>query len=415
MMMAARYWTRKLAFCGLALLAGCGGSSTQPGGAAKSAQPAPPPPPEVGVIEVTRGSVATTSELPGRMRAVRSAQVRARVEGILERRVYREGSEVKAGDLLFRIDDRVLKANVAAARAALAKSQADALVARQTLERMQALVADNAVSKQEVDQAAAREKLTAADVEAARATLARSEIDLAYAMVTAPIAGRIGRAMVTEGALVGRGEATHLATIDQLDPIWVDFNQSSRDFQRLRQALASGKAKAPADASVRLVMESGEVYPLPGKVLFSDPTVDPTTGSVGLRAEFPNPQRQLLPGQFATVRLPLAQADNVVVVPQRAVQSSSQGQFVLVVGADGKVVSQPVKTGVLSGANWIIASGLAGGERVIVDGIQQARPGSPVKPVPVAPLPGAGAPSSTAPPASSSKPTDTSGTNREGR
>lgn len=335
------------------------------------------PPPEVEVISVAPRNVPRTLEAPGRLQAVRTAEVRARVEGILEQRSYTEGSEVRAGAVLFRIDARSLAANVAAAKAALARSQAQKLISGQNLDRMQALVASNAVSKQEVDQAVAAKAQADADVAAAHAELARAEIDLSYATVTAPISGRVGRALVTEGALVGKGEATPLASIEQYDPIWVNFSQSSADFLNLRAALQRGNLKA-SQAPVKLVLEDGREYAHGGKVLFNDLAVDPATGSVGLRAEFPNKQRSLLPGQFVTVRLPVAVAENVITVPQRAVQVSPQGQAVLVVGADGKVTAQPVKTGGLSGADWIIAEGLQGGERVIVNGVQKARPGMPV-------------------------------------
>lgn len=341
------------------------------------------PPPEVEVIEVTPRNVPRTLEAPGRMQAVRTAEVRARVEGILERRTYTEGSEVKAGDVLFRIDARSLAANVEAARATLARAEAQKLIAGQNLERMQALVASNAISKQEFDQAMAAKAQSNADVAAAKAALSKAEIDLGYATVTAPISGRIGRALVTEGALVGKGEATALANIEQYDPIWVNFAQSSADFLNLREAMRSGRIKA-SQAPVKLVLENGREYPHPGKLLFNDLAVDPATGSVGLRAEFPNRERDLLPGQFVTVRLPVALAENVIVVPQRALQVSTQGQSLLLVGADGTVLAQPVKTGGLSGADWIIAEGLKGGEKVIVNGAQKARPGMQVTAVPAA-------------------------------
>lgn len=338
------------------------------------------PPPEVEVISVAPRNVPRTLEAPGRMQAVRTAEVRARVEGILERRSYTEGSEVKAGEVLFRIDSRSLAANVESAKANLAKARSQSLIAGQNLERMQALIGSKAVSKQEFDQSVAAKSQADAEVAATQAALARANIDLAYATVTAPISGRIGRALVTEGALVGKGEATPLANIEQYDPIWVNFSQSSADFLSLREAMRSGKTKA-SQAPVKLVLENGREYAQPGKLLFNDLAVDPATGSVGLRAEFPNKERNLLPGQFVTVRLPVALAENVIVVPQRAVQVSPQGQAVLLVGGDGKVMAQPVKTGGLSGADWIIAEGLKGGEKVIVNGVQNARPGSTVKAV----------------------------------
>lgn len=356
----------------LASLAACKPQSAAPPGGGMGGMP----PAEVGVVSVTPRQVPITLEAPGRLQAVRTAEVRARVEGILERRTYREGSEVKTGAVLFRIDDRSLAANLASVRANLDKARAQALIAAQNLERMRSLAGSKAISKQELDQAVASGAQADAEVAAAKAAVTRAEIDLSHATVTAPISGRIGRALVSEGALVGKGEATPLASIEQYDPIWVNFSQSSAEFLNLREA--QGK---PAAAPVNLVLENGRVYPRPGKLLFSDLAVDPATGSVGLRAEFPNPDRSLLPGQFVTVRLPVAQAENAIVVPQRALQVTPQGQAVLLVGGDGKVESRQVKTAGLSGGDWIISEGLSGGEKVIVDGVQKARPGSQVNAV----------------------------------
>lgn len=353
------------------LLSACGEKAEQAAGG-------PPaggmPPPEVVVIKTEAQTVSRTVEVPGRMKAVRSAEVRARVEGILEKRVYQEGSQVKAGDVLFRIDQRLLEANEESAKATLMQAKAAALVAGQTLERKKALIGQNAVSKQDYDQAVAAQAQAEAAVDAAQAALTRARIDLEYATVKAPIAGHIGRALVTEGGLVGRGEATPLASIEQHDPIWVDFAQSSVDFQRLRQA-GDTNTLGP----VRLILDEGQEYSQAGKLLFNDLKVDPATGSVGMRAEFANPGRALLPGQFVTVRLPVARLESVVLVPQRAVLVSPEGQRVLLVGQDGKVMPQPVKTGGLSGADWIIREGLKGGEQVIVDGVQKVRPGMTVK------------------------------------
>lgn len=340
------------------------------------------PPPEVEVVTVERRNVPVTVELPARAQAIRSAEVRARVEGVLEKRLFVEGTDVQEGTPLFLIDPRTLEAEIAAAKAALAKAQADALAARLTAERYKALVG-KAVSKQDYDLAEARRKQAEAEVAAAEAALRRAEIDLEYAHITAPIAGRIGRALVTEGALVGKGEATHLATIEQLDPILVNFTQSSSEYLRYMESLRAGKAKA-ADAPIRLITEDRREYPHPGKLLVTESTIDPATGSVAMRAEFPNPDRMLLPGQFVRVRLPLAEAADVVTVPQRAVQASPQGQMVLLVDAENKVVPQPVRTGGLSGTDWIITEGLTGGERIIVNGVQKVQPGAPVTPVPLA-------------------------------
>ena len=340
------------------------------------------PPPEVEVVIVGPRTVPNTLDVPGRMQAVRTAEVRARVEGILEKRIFREGGEIKVGDSLFRIDSRTLEANLESAQAALSKAVAQALLAGQNLERKKGLVAANAISHQDFDQSVALKSQSDAEVEAAKAALNRAQIDLTYANVTAPISGRIGRALVTEGALVGKGEATHLATIEQYDPIRVDFALSSMDFLKLREAQKSGQSMA-SKAPVRLILEDGQEYAQPGKVLVNDLAVDPATGSIGIRAEFPNPARELLPGQFVTVRLPTTLAKDVIVVPQRAVQASPQGQIVMVVGKGGVVSAQPVKTGGLSGSDWIISEGLKGGEQVIINGLQKARPGTPVTPTPV--------------------------------
>ena len=368
----------------VALLPLAGLTACQPESAPPPATPASPPggmpPPEVEVIKATPRTIARTIEAPGRLQAVRSAEVRARIEGILEHRRYSEGSEIKAGAVLFTIDSRRLQADVEAAKAALARQQAQKLIAGQNLERVQALLSSNAVSKQEFDQAMANKAQANAEVAAAQAALSRAEIDLSYANVTAPISGRIGRALITEGALVGKNEATPLARIEQYDPIWVNFSQSSSEFLNLRAAIQAGQAKA-SHAPVKLLLEDGREYAHPGKLLFNDLAVDPSTGSVGLRAEFPNPTRSLLPGQFVSVRLPVEQADNVIALPQRALQVSAQGQMVLIVDADNKVVPQPVQTGGLSGSDWIITSGLKGGENVIVNGVQKARPGMQVKPI----------------------------------
>lgn len=373
-----------IAILSAAVLAGGGCGRQDPAGKAPAPGPgaAMPPPPEVEVVTVKRRTVPVTAELPARTQAVRSAQVRARVEGILEQRLFTEGTDVRAGTSLFLIDPRTLKAEVALAKAALAKARADALVAKQTAERYATLVG-KAVSQQDYDVAQARHQQAEAEVAAAKAALQRAEIDLDYARVTAPISGRIGRALVTEGALVGNNEATHLATIEQLDPILVNFSQSSADYLRFMETLRSGKAKA-ADAPVRLVTEDGREYSFPGKLLVTEAAIDPATGSVAMRAEFPNPDRMLLPGQFVRIRLPLAESPDTLVVPQRAVQAGPQGQMVLLVGPENKVVPRPVKTGGLSGTDWIIVDGLAGGEQVIVNGVQKARPGTPVTPVPLA-------------------------------
>ncbi|MBF0178973.1 MAG: efflux RND transporter periplasmic adaptor subunit [Magnetococcales bacterium] len=364
---------------GSAWLGGCeardGGGARQAGQAAGQ----PPPAPEVEMATATRKTISMQQILPGRLEAVETAMVRARVDGIVEQRLFAEGSDVKSGDKLFQLEDRTLRARVAAARATLERARADHLLARQTLDRLKPLVNTEAVSRQEYDQATAQQARSGADVKAAEAELTRVGIDLGWSTVTAPIDGRAGRAMVTVGALVGQKEATHLVTIEKLDPIRVVFSQASAEMFRLRRAKEQGSA-APIDpVEVRLVLEDDVEYPLIGRLLFTDMAVDPKTGTVEMRAEFRNPERKLLPGQFARVQIALATSEGVT-IPQRAVQNTQQGQIVLMVDAKNKVVPRPVRTGGFSGQDWIILEGLKEGEKVIVNGHQKARPGSEVTP-----------------------------------
>lgn len=381
--MAART-TQALAWPFLALalavlLAGCGkGADHQaaPGGGM--------PPPEVGVVTVTPGDVGLETELPGRLEAGRVAQVRARAAGILLRRLFREGSDVRAGQVLYRIDPAPYAAAQASAQASLAKSEANLAQATSLAQRYAPLVAANAVSKQDYANAVAAQKQAEADVAAARAAVRTAQINLGYASVTAPISGRIGRSLVTEGALVGQGEATQLATIQQIDPLYVNFTQSSTEVLNLRRALEQGRLKraGPQGAEVRIVLEDGTLYPQPGRLLFADLTVDPTTGQVMLRAEVPNPKALLLPGMFVRVRIEQARAANAVLLPQQAVTRSPDGDSVMVVDAKGMASPRQIKVGGAQGNDWVVLSGLQPGDQVIVDGFQKLRPGAPVKPVP---------------------------------
>jgi membrane fusion protein (multidrug efflux system) len=348
-----------------ALVSGCSGSdkpAAGPGG-----QGAAPPPPEVDVITVASGRATFTQDLPGRLQAFRTAQVRARVEGVVEKQLFKEGSEVKAGESLFLIDARTYKAAAESARA-------DLTIAKQTVERYKPLLEIRAVSQQEYDLAAAR-------ATQAEAALVRAQESLENASVPAAISGHIGRALVTEGAFVGKGDATLLATIEQIDPIYANFTQSGADLLRLNQAFKAGKLRRSESTRAELMLEDGSVYPLEGKIFFTDMAVDPTTGAVSLRAVFPNPRRELLPGMFVRIRFPEADAENVIRIPQRAVQSGPQGQFVTLVDAENKAAPRPVKTGGMAGEDFIIAEGLKGGELVVVDGLQRARPGTVVKPL----------------------------------
>ena len=364
----------------LSMLAACGQKpAAGPGGAGGA-----PPPAEVGVITVEPRAVGLATELPGRLEASRVAQVRARVAGVVLKRVFKEGSDVKAGQLLFQIDPAPYRAGAASAQAALARAQANLAQASALAERYKPLLDANAISKQDYVNAVAAQQAGQADVAAARAALQTAQINLGYASVTAPIAGHVGRALVTEGALVGQGEVTPLTVVQQVNPMYVNFTESATDVFRLRQAVASGQYKrAGVDgASVRVVLEDGSVYAHSGKLLFSDLTVDPTSGQITLRATVPNPDGVLLPGLYVRVRLEQAQAAAGIVVPQQAVTRGSTGDSVMVVAADGKVTPRPVKIGTAVDGQWVVLDGLKAGEQVMVDGFQKLRGNAPVKAVP---------------------------------
>lgn len=374
-----------------AALAACGKSDAPPAGGAAPGGGMPMP--EVGVIAVQPGDVGLQTELPGRLEAGRVSQVRARVAGILQQRLFKEGSEVKAGQALFRIDPAPYQASLQSAQASLARAQASLANTTAVVERYKPLIAENAISQQDYTGAVAAQKAAEADVAAARAAVQTAGINLDYARVTAPISGRIGRALVTEGALVGQGEATALAVIQQVDPLYVNFTQSASEAMRLRRAMAAGQLKGAGQgaAAVKVVLDDGSEYAQPGKLLFSDLTVDAATGQVTLRAEVPNPGGALLPGLYVRVRLEQAVAGNAIALPQQAVTRSAQGDSVRVVGADGKIEQRPVKVGGQQSGRWVILDGLKAGEQVMVDGFQKVQmlpPGTPVKAVPWSP-PGA--------------------------
>lgn len=365
------------------------------------------PPVEVGVVTVSLGDVGLVTELPGRLEASRVAQVRARAAGILQKRLFREGSDVKMGQPLFAIDPAPYAAAAASARAAQARAEANAAQTTALADRYKNLVEANAVSKQEYANAVGAQKQAEADVAVAKANVQTAGINLGYASVTSPISGRIGRALVTEGALVGQGEATQLAVVQQINPMYVNFTQSAAEVMKLRSAMESGqfkRADGASAASVRVVMEDGTEYAKAGRLLFSDLTVDATTGQITLRAEVPNPTGELLPGLYVRVRLEQAQAGNAVTLPQQAVTRTSQGDTVMVVGDDGKVSPRPVKISSAKGTSWVVTSGLKSGEKVMVDGFQKLQPGATVKPVPWQPgaVKPAGAPGAPASGASAS-------------
>ena len=360
----------------LGVLAGCN---------PKQNAPMQPPTPEVGVVTVSSQNMPVTTELPGRIDAVRVAEVRARATGILFKRLFTEGSEVKEGDVLFQIDPASLQANYDSAKASFAKAHAALTQTQAKADRYKALVAINAVSKQDYDDVHAGALQAKADVQAAKAAVETASLNLGYANVTAPISGKIGEAKVTEGALVSQTDATQLAVIQQLDPIYFDFTQSSTDVLRLRRSFDGGLLQkvAPDEAKVTLLLEDGTTYQYPGKLLFSDITVDPTTGMITLRAQFPNPDHLLLPGMFARVQLEQAVAQDAISVPQRAVALGANGSAtVMIVAADNKVEARTIKLGVAIEDKWTVTDGLKAGDTVIVEGLQKIKPGMIVKTVP---------------------------------
>lgn len=374
-----------------ALLAACGAKDAAPGPGGAGG----PPPATVGVVRVANEAVALQTELPGRVSPMRVAQVRARINGVVLKRLFREGSEVKAGQALYQIDAAPYQAAVDSAQASLAKAQANLAQASAQAERNKPLVEANAISQQEYAVLTTTQSQAQADLAGAKAALQTARINLNYATVTAPIAGRIGQSLVTEGALVSQAEATQLAVIQQTSSVYVNFTQSSGDVLRLRQAIASKKLRAAGDGSVpvRVVLEDGSELPRAGKLLFTDLTVDATSGQITLRAEVPNPDGLLLPGQYVRVRLSQAVLPEAVLLPQQAVTRTGQGDTVLVVGADNKPAPRPVKLGGAQNNQWIILDGLEPGDQVIVDGFQKMMvPGAPVQTVPwtgTAPAPAA--------------------------
>ncbi|AVP56794.1 efflux RND transporter periplasmic adaptor subunit [Pulveribacter suum] len=375
-----------LALVGALALSGCGKKG---GDASQAAAGATPPPPQVGVVTVQPGNIGLVTELPGRLEASRVAQVRARAAGIVQKRLFTEGSEVKTGQKLFLIDSAPYEASLAQAQAGVAQAQASLAQSKALAERYKPLVEVNAISRQEYDNAVAAQKTAEANVAAAKAAATSASINLGYATITAPISGRIGRALVTEGALVGQGAATELAVIQQVDPLYINFTQSAADALKLRASLASGQYKQADKSSVEVsvVLEDGSVYQHPGRLLFTDLSVDPTSGQVTLRAEVPNAERSLLPGLYVRVRLEQAQVGNGVLLPQQAVTRSGSGDTVMVVGEGNQVAPRPVKLGPAQGSDWVVLQGLKAGDQVMVDGFQKLPRGKPGSPVVVTPVP----------------------------
>ncbi|KYF92748.1 RND transporter [Sorangium cellulosum] len=370
-------------------------------GACRAAADTPPtpPPPEVGVIEVQMEPVTLRDELPGRVAPLRLAEVRARVAGVVLKRSFTEGSEVKEGQTLFVIDPAPLKAAVDSAAAALAKGQANLGQAEARAKRATALVQEGLVSREAYDDALAAQAMAHAEIAQARSALSLARLNLGYATVTAPISGRIGGALVTEGALVGQAEATPLAVIQQIDTVHVDIKQPASQLTRLRRAaLDAAPQGAAGEHAALLVLDDGVEYPEKGELLFSDISVDPGTGEVTLRARFPNPSRLLLPGMFVRVKLAKRVDQAALTVPQQAVGRDGGGNAtVLVVQPDGKTAVRQVETGGVDRDRYIVTSGLNAGDKVVVEGHQKVAPGAEVRAVPFTPAASAAAPAPAAP------------------
>ncbi|HMK60734.1 MAG TPA: efflux RND transporter periplasmic adaptor subunit [Dissulfurispiraceae bacterium] len=362
---------------GYVAVTGCGKQGAQVG-------QAPNTPPEVGVILIQPKRVTLTTELSGRTSPHLIAEVRPQVSGIIQKRFFTEGTDVKAGDQLYQIDPSSYQAAFNSSKAALARAEANVIPARLKADRYRELVKINAVSKQDNDDVAAALKQAEADVEAAKAALETARINLAYAKITAPISGRIGRSSITEGALVNANQATALATIQQLSPMYVDVTQSSAELLRLKHSFASGLLKKDGanQAQVKLILEDGSQYPLSGTLKFSEVTVDQGTGSITLRAIFPNPEKVLLPGMFVRAVIEEGVNEKAILVPQRGVTRNPVGEAIAMLVGDGdKVEQRIIKVSRIVGDNWMVSEGLKAGDRVILEGFQRARPGMPVKAV----------------------------------
>jgi len=363
------------------------------GGCGRSAPPGPPPggpggpgglPPEVGILTLQRHAVALTTELPGRAAAYRIAEVRPQVGGIIKERLFQEGALIHSGQVLYQIDPSVYQSTYNSAQAALNRSRATFERARLKAERYANLLKAKAISQEDFDDAEAALKEAAAGVAVDEAQLARARIDLEYTRVTAPIDGRIGRSSVTQGALVTANQELALATIQQLDPIYVDLTQSSAQLLRLRRALEDGRLKRPEgdQPRVTLVLEDGSDYPLAGRLAFSEVSVDPSTGAVTLRAIVPNPDHVLLPGMFVRARVEEGTRPEAILVPQRAVQRDRRGRpYALVLNAAGLVEQRLLEIDRALDSDWLVDAGLEAGDRLILDGLQKVRPGDKAQPV----------------------------------
>ena len=374
-MMSAKLWAPALTACALATSIALVGCSKDPKQAQQGAAAQKMPPTEVGVIVAQPQSVEQTVELSGRTSAYQISEVRPQTSGVILKRLFTEGSFVREGQPLYEIDAGTNRANLDSAKAAVVRQQANLNALQVKANRYRQLIGINAVSKQEYDDLVAQVQLAAADVTASQAALKSSQIDLGYSTVRSPISGQSGRSSVTAGALVTANQANALVTVQQLDPIYVDINQSSTELLRLRQQLSKGSIDRSNSTKVRLKLEDGSEYPVEGNLAFSDASVDPDTGTITVRAVFSNPNHLLLPGMFANAQIVQGVIPNAILIPQAAITRTPTGQAVaMLVNAKGLVESRPITTSGVQGQNWIVTQGLQAGDKVIVDGIAKVKP-----------------------------------------
>lgn len=413
-MMSAKLWAPALTACALATSLALVGCSKDPKDAQQAGAAQQMPPTEVGVLVAQPQSVEQSVELSGRTTAFEISEVRPQTSGVVLKRLFTEGSYVREGQALYEIDSRTNRASLDRSRAALTRQQAQLNVLRVKEGRYRQLVGSNAISKQEYDDIVAQVKLAEADVAATQAEVRNAEINLGYSTVRAPISGQTNRSTVTAGALVTANQAEPLVTIQRLDPIYVDINQSSAELLRLRQQLSQGSLNSSNNTKVKLKLEDGSYYPVEGRLAFSDASVNPETGTVTLRAVFPNSNHLLLPGMFATAQIVQGVIPNAILIPQAAISRTPTGQaMAMIVNAKGIVEQRPVTTVGTQGSNWIVTEGLQTGDKVIVEGVAKVKPdqqvvAKPYQPQGAAPqaAPAAPAKSGDAKPASEAQATE---------